>query len=182
MIGMAATTIISCAPAKNEYASYELYPVRSANLTEMEYTPAATQFTLWSPTADEVRLMLFEAGEGGHAYETVSMKPSKEGTWTAAVEKDLKDKFYTFNVKINDKWLGDTPGINAKAVGVNGKRAAIIDMKSTDPEGWAKIDARHWLLRLMSLSMRCTIVISLLTRRQVWNIKESTWHLQNLAR
>ena len=39
MIGMAATTIISCAPAKNEYASYELYPVRSANLTEMEYTP-----------------------------------------------------------------------------------------------------------------------------------------------
>ena len=46
-------------------------------------------------------------------------------------------KFYTFNVKINDKWLGDTPGINAKAVGVNGKRAAIIDMKSTDPEGWA---------------------------------------------
>ena len=37
-------------------------------------------------------------------------------------------KFYTFNVKINDKWLGDTPGINAKAVGVNGKRAAIIDM------------------------------------------------------
>lgn len=138
MIGMAATTIISCAPAKNEYASYELYPVRSANLTEMEYTPAATQFTLWSPTADEVRLMLFEAGGGGHAYETVSMKPSKEGTWTAAVEKDLKDKFYTFNVKINDKWLGDTPGINAKAVGVNGKRAAIIDMKSTDPEGWAE--------------------------------------------
>ena len=46
-------------------------------------------------------------------------------------------KFYTFNVKINDKWLGDTPGINAKAVGVTGKRAAIIDMKSTDPEGWA---------------------------------------------
>lgn len=46
-------------------------------------------------------------------------------------------KFYTFNIKIDDQWLGDTPGINAKAVGVNGKRAAIIDMKATDPEGWA---------------------------------------------
>lgn len=41
-------------------------------------------------------------------------------------------------MKIKDKWLGDTPGINAKAVGVNGKRAAIIDMKATDPEGWAQ--------------------------------------------
>lgn len=25
----------------------------------------------------------------------------------------------------------------AKAVGVNGKRAAVIDLRSTDPEGWA---------------------------------------------
>ncbi|MDE5711215.1 MAG: type I pullulanase, partial [Bacteroides sp.] len=138
IIGMAATTAISCTPAKNEYASYELYPVRSGSLTEMEYTPAATLFTVWAPTADEVRLMLFEEGDGGHAYETVSMTQAEEGTWKAKVEKDLKGKFYTFNVKISEKWMGDTPGINAKAVGVNGKRAAIIDMRETDPEGWAE--------------------------------------------
>ena len=69
IIGVAATTIVSCTPAKTEYASYELYPVRSGSLTEMEYTPAATQFTLWAPTADEVRLMLFEAGDGGHLQD-----------------------------------------------------------------------------------------------------------------
>ena len=137
LIGVAAATIVSCSPAKKEYASYELYPVRSGDLTEMEYTPEFTNFTLWAPTADEVRLMLFDTGDGGHAYETVSMVADKEGTWTAKVEKDLIGKFYTFNVKIKDKWLGDTPGINAKAVGVNGKRAAIIDMNTTDPEGWA---------------------------------------------
>lgn len=137
LIGVAAAAIVSCSPAKKEYASYELYPVRSGDLTEMEYTPEVTNFTLWAPTADEVRLMLFDTGDGGHAYETVSMVADKEGTWTAKVEKDLIGKFYTFNVKIKDKWLGDTPGINAKAVGVNGKRAAIIDMNATDPEGWA---------------------------------------------
>ena len=53
--------------------------------------------------------MLFEAGDGGHAYETISMEPSEEGTWKTKVETDLMGKFYTFNVKINDKWLGDTP-------------------------------------------------------------------------
>lgn len=128
--------VISCTPAKKEYASYELYPVRSGSLAEMEYTPAATKFSLWAPTADEVRLMLFDSGDKGHAYETVSLNPGEDGTWTVTVDKNLQGKFYTFNVKVNDKWLGDTPGINAHAVGVNGKRAAIIDLKSTDPEGW----------------------------------------------
>ena len=91
LIGVAAATIVSCSPAKKEYAAYELYPVRSGDLTEVEST-------LWAPTADEVRLMLFDTGDSGHAYETVSMVADKEGTWTAKVEKDLIGKFYTFNV------------------------------------------------------------------------------------
>lgn len=62
--------------------------------------------------------MLYDAGEGGHAYETEKMEPAEDGTWTVTVDKDLLGKFYTFNVKIDDKWQGDTPGINARAVGV----------------------------------------------------------------
>ena len=42
------TTVMSCSSAKKEYASYELYPVRSGNLVEMEYAPGATRFTLWA--------------------------------------------------------------------------------------------------------------------------------------
>ena len=138
IVGVAVATAAGCTSVKNEYASYELYPVRSGSLTEMEYTSEATHFSVWAPTADEVRLMLYEAGEGGHAYTTVSMEAGEEGVWHATVKEDLMGKFYTFNIKIDDQWLGDTPGINAKAVGVNGKRAAIIDMKATDPEGWAE--------------------------------------------
>ena len=129
-------TVMSCSSVKKEYTSFELYPVRTGSLVEMEYTPGATNFMLWSPTADEVRLMLYDAGEGGHAYETVKMQPGEDGTWTATVNEDLLGKFYTFNAKINDKWQGDTPGINARAVGVIGKRAAIINWNSTNPEGW----------------------------------------------
>ncbi len=74
------STTISCQSVKKEYNSFDQYPVREDALTEMEYTPAATNFTLWAPTADEVRLMLFEAGDGGHAYETFPME-WEEGTW-----------------------------------------------------------------------------------------------------
>ncbi|WP_308552226.1 type I pullulanase [uncultured Mediterranea sp.] len=137
ILGVAVATAAGCAPAKNEYASYELYPVRSGSLAEMEYAPEGTRFSLWAPTADEVRLMLYNEGEGGHAYRTVSMEAGEEGVWHTTVAEDLLGKFYTFNVKTGDRWLGDTPGIFAKAVGVNGHRAAIIDLRSTDPEGWA---------------------------------------------
>ena len=99
------TTVMSCSSAKKEYASYELYPVRSGNLVEMEYAPGATRFTLWAPTADEVRLMLYDAGEGGHAYETEKMEPAEDGTWTVTVDKDLLGKFYTFNVKYAEEPL-----------------------------------------------------------------------------
>ena len=136
IIGMAAATLAGCSLAKTEYASYELYPVRTDNLVEMEYTPQSTTFTLWAPTADEVRVLLFNEGNGGHAYETINMTAAEEGTWKATSDQDLMGKFYTFNVKVDGKWLGDTPGINARAVGVNGKRAAIIDWAATNPEGW----------------------------------------------
>ena len=136
IIGVAAATMTGCSSAKPEYASYELYPVRTDNLTEMEYTPESTTFTLWAPTADEVRLLLYNEGNGGHAYETIQMQAAQEGTWKATANQDLMGKFYTFNIKVDGKWLGDTPGINAHAVGVNGKRAAIIDWASTHPEGW----------------------------------------------
>ena len=76
----------------------------------MEYTPEVTNFTLWAPTADEVRLMLFDTGDSGHAYETVSMVADKEGTRTAKGGKDPIGKFYTFNVKIKDKWMGRYSG------------------------------------------------------------------------
>lgn len=55
----------------------------------MEYTPESTTFSLWSPTADEVRLMLFDTGNEGHAYETVALQPGENGTWSVKVDKDL---------------------------------------------------------------------------------------------
>ncbi|MBP3833113.1 MAG: type I pullulanase [Bacteroidaceae bacterium] len=118
------------------YESFDAYPVREGSLSEMEYTPSVTSFHLWSPNADEVRLMLYEEAEGGHAFQTHHMKLGDDGTWHVDVNEDLKGKFYAFNVKMQDEWLGDTPGLFAKAVGINGHRGAIINMVQTNPTGW----------------------------------------------
>ena len=135
------STTISCQSVKKDNVSFENYPVREGELTEMDYTPAETRFSLWSPVADEVKVLLYESGHEGSAYKTIPMEKGIDGTWKATVAEDLHGKFYTFNVKVEDRWLGDTPGIMAKAVGVNGKRAAVLDLDLTDPEGW-KDDVR----------------------------------------
>lgn len=131
------STTISCQSVKKEYTSFEEYPILEGKLVEMEYSPIETKFTLWAPTAEEVRVLLYDSGNEGSAYQTLSLEMGEDGIWNTSIKEDLKGKFYTFNVKVNGKWLGDTPGIMAKAVGVNGKRAAVIDLRSTDPEGWA---------------------------------------------
>lgn len=131
------STTISCQSVKKEYTSFEEYPIPEGKLVEMEYSPIETKFTLWAPTAEEVRVLLYDSGNEGSAYQTLSLEMGEDGIWNNSIKEDLKGKFYTFNVKVNGKWLGDTPGIMAKAVGVNGKRAAVIDLRSTDPEGWA---------------------------------------------
>lgn len=126
---------------KPTYNSYDEYPVYEGTDLELTYTPQASTFRVWSPNADQVKLLLYNDGIDSAVYQVSSMKRSEKGTWKLKIDGDLKGKFYTFQVKIGDKWMAETPGMWVKAVGVNGKRAAIIDMNETNPEGW-ELDRR----------------------------------------
>lgn len=130
----ALTLLMSCS---TKYESFADYPSFSSEWTEMTYTPQQTDFMLWAPTAQAVKITLFNQGIEGEAVDSLKMDKGTDGRWVAQMKGDWKNKFYTFNVLSAGKWLGETPGVMAKAVGVNGRRAAIIDMRTTDPEGWA---------------------------------------------
>lgn len=119
-----------------EYASFEAYPSFQDEWTEMKYSPKKTDFMVWAPTADSVKLDLYEEGINSKSYFTQFLKPGKEGRWNTSVNNDLNGKFYTFNIYANGKWLGPTPGVMAKAVGANGRRGAILNLSETDPKGW----------------------------------------------
>ena len=98
---------------------------------EVTYTPQQTTFQLFAPAdAKKVVVRIYKDGQGGKALKTVKMT-LKDGIWTATVAGDLMNKFYTF-----DMGRGECPGVFAKAVGVNGKRGAIIDREKTFPEHW----------------------------------------------
>jgi pullulanase len=116
--------------------SFDKYPAYSGNDLGVSYSPLKTVFKVWAPMASEVKLRLYDAGNGGHAINTISMVKSIEGTWQAIINKDLKNKYYTFQVLQNGKWLLECPDIYAKAVGVNGARGMVADMASTNPTDW----------------------------------------------
>ena len=107
--------------------------------TGVTYTPAASEFMVeTNADAQQVKLRIYKDGIGGKAVKTVNMRRSQQGDalWQTVVKGDLKGMFYTFDVKYNGKFRGECPGIWATAVGVNGKRGAIVDMADTDPAGW----------------------------------------------
>ncbi|NLI72260.1 MAG: type I pullulanase [Bacteroidales bacterium] len=135
-IVLAIGLLASCNQSSKKIQSFEEYPVYNGDDLELTYSSHNSKFRVWSPTADEVKLLLFNSGSEGSAYEMKDMRRSKNGTWVANVKGDLKGKFYTFQVKMGEQWLDETPGMWVKAVGINGKRAAIIDMAETNPEGW----------------------------------------------
>lgn len=96
---------------------------------EVSYSPKSTTFKLNAP--EKPTLRLYDAGLGGKAYKKVKLSQTAPNVWTTTVKGDLKGKFYTFDIG-----RGETPGTFAKAVGVNGKRGAIIDLAETNPAGW----------------------------------------------
>ncbi|MFZ4581092.1 MAG: type I pullulanase [Paludibacter sp.] len=137
LIHMALISILLTAcNNKVQFASYDEYPVYDGDDLELIYTPQVSKFRVWAPTADQVKLLLYDNGSEGAAYQVTDMKRSSDGTWKKEIDEDLKSKFYTFQIRIGEKWLSETPGMWVKATGINGKRAAIIDMSSTNPEGW----------------------------------------------
>jgi pullulanase len=109
--------------------------VPSAPLEECVYNGDKTDFSVWAPDAEKVNLSLYRSHDD-QPYQVVAMKKSKDGLWKTSVKQDIKGSFYTFQVFKNGVALEETAGIAAKAVGVNGKRGAVIDWADTNPEGW----------------------------------------------
>lgn len=119
----------------------------------MEYSPKATTFHITtSPDVKKVNVLLSDTDSDSPTEQlTKQMKRVGAGKWELTVKSDLKGKYYLFSV-YNSAQPDNTPGIFAKAVGVNGKRGAIVDLRDTDPKGWAD-DVRP------ALSNPCDLVI-----------------------
>ena len=119
-------TLLSCNTTKR----------RESVFRECIYTPELTSFSVWAADADAVELRLYSDPTAG--AEVISMAQDAHGIWRAKIHRDIRGYQYTFRTRNGEVWNEESPGIFAKAVGLNGDRAAVVDMRATDPEGWAE--------------------------------------------
>ncbi|MBQ3417814.1 MAG: type I pullulanase [Ruminococcus sp.] len=122
---------------------YENYASKAVNETGLgaTYSAASTTFKVWAPEAQSVSVRLYTTGtdseSGAKTIDTKVMTyNSTTGIWSLTLSGDHKDQYYTYLVK-RDNVTKETVDPYAKAVGANGDRGMIVDLKSTDPEGWA---------------------------------------------
>ena len=101
------------------------------------WTKEKTTFRVWAPTADAVKVNLYESGtpDTDDLVEQITMEQDVNGTWVASKEGDLNGVYYTYLVTVNGA-ENEACDPYARTTGVNGKRAMVIDLSSTNPEGW----------------------------------------------
>jgi pullulanase len=125
-------------PTPNSMLPFAQYPEYTGSDLGMQWSPEATHFKVWTPAAEAVRLHLYATGLGGEALKTISLDAQANGVWHTQIKGDQQGKYYTIQVKTGGKWLPETPDPYAKAVGANGQRGMIVNLASTNPDGWNK--------------------------------------------
>ena len=121
--------------AQESRTSYPFYSGKDLGLT---YSPKAATFKIWAPTATAAKLNLYKSDLGGTAIRSINMNKGENGIWQITVAENLKNSYYTFQVNIGNTWSEEVVDPYAKACGTNGLRAQVIDLKETNPVGWAQ--------------------------------------------
>lgn len=142
--GMCAADV--SAAEKKTVTDYQAYAANldksaySGNDLGASYSKKATTFKVWSPSAASVRVNIFEHGSDneGDAGSIMSRAMSLDkttGVWSVTINGDLLNKYYTYSVT-HGKTTKETADVYAKACGVNGQRSMVVDLSTTNPEGW----------------------------------------------
>lgn len=142
--GMCAADV--SAVEKKTVTDYQAYAANldksaySGNDLGASYSKKATTFKVWSPNAASVRVNIFEHGSDneGDAGSIMSRAMSLDkttGVWSVTINGDLLNKYYTYSVT-HGKTTKETADVYAKACGVNGQRSMVVDLSTTNPDGW----------------------------------------------
>ncbi|NJN32943.1 MAG: hypothetical protein HC817_00470 [Saprospiraceae bacterium] len=143
----------------------------------LTYTPQYSTFKVWSPTAQKVTLRFYKEGlptaDGKDLIATVEMTKGERGIWQHTAQGDRKGQFYTFQFVNYDIPSKEVPDIYAKAVGANGLRAQVVDLKTTNPKGGRATVCLILFKKRTPFYMSFMCAMPLFLTKQILKIKEN---------
>ena len=113
-----------------------------------------TVFTVWSPSAAAITLRLFDTSDPkDNPSATVALERAQDGAWQYRSAERLAGTYYDYMLTFPASAVSNVPSdaiINAaestvtirtadpwaKASGVNGERSMVVNLDSTNPDGW----------------------------------------------
>ncbi len=120
---------------KYNHIDFSSYPYYGGDDLGVHTTNKGITVKIWAPVAQRVDFFVYRQSEGGTPVRIDSLKQEKDGCWTLHLEGNFKGLYYTFRVK-NGEWMNETPGVDARAVGINGKRGLFFISEETNPDNW----------------------------------------------
>ncbi len=136
------------------------------------WSPSSTTWKVWSPAATKIQLKLYSTGSdrenGAKVLGIHNMQApgtNDKYVWSLTLNGNFKNVYYTYLITAKDMFnnvvTNETQDVYSKAVGVNGNRSMVVDLDSTDPEGWdkdtnvvhkTKTEAAVWELHIRDFS------------------------------
>ena len=126
-----------------EYKSFDDYPVYEGNDLGLTYSAKESIFKVYSPAVKRMTLYIYKDGHTDSQIEKHLMTLGEKGVWEIVLNGDYQGKYYNFQVRVGGRTMDRVPDPYAKAVGLNGDRAMILDLSTTDPKGWQKDKRPH---------------------------------------
>jgi pullulanase len=118
--------------AKAQQSGFDAYPVYPGNDLGLNWSPRQTTFKVWSPPAAALELRLYRNDTDTTPTMVLPLQKGRQGVWAVTVPGNLLGQRYTFRALHGNRWGLEVPDPYAKAVGINGKRGAVVDMAATN--------------------------------------------------
>ena len=94
-----------------------------------------TEFYVWAPTAESVKLLLYKSYKDVSPYLSISLEKGDSGVWKYVHRRPLKKTYYCYEYTYNGySSIGVDP--YACAVGINGEKGYICKLSELNPNGW----------------------------------------------
>lgn len=121
---------------KFHHIDFSTYPWYSGNDLGVRLTETGCQVKVWAPNASKVEFLVYKHSHGGKTIHRYWLHAENQGCWALNVDGDFEGLYYTIRVNDGD-WLNETPGVDVRATGINGRRGIFFHPEKTNPDGWS---------------------------------------------
>ena len=120
---------------KFHHIDFSTYPWYNGGDLGVRLTEKGFQVKVWAPNASKVEFLVYKQSHGGKSLHRYWLHAGDQGCWTLDAPGDFEGLYYTIRVNDGD-WLNETPGVDVRATGTNGRRGLFFHPEKTNPEGW----------------------------------------------